>query len=131
MASFDIAWWGVRIDELLFHSLQLQNELGRSLVPGAKPKGMFGTFMGIFRHEGAAALYSGLGAAIVRQAIYGGIGIGFYQPVRCVLPALPGQVGCLTHHGWLSATSSRAGIPTKPRFTSASWLGVSQAAWAS
>jgi len=64
------------------HRLQLQNELGRSLFPGRKPQGMFGTAAGIFKHEGPRALYSGLAAATIRQAVYGGIGLGFYQPVR-------------------------------------------------
>ena len=65
--------------------LQLQNELGRALGGGAatsKPLGMFGTFSHILKTEGLVAMYGGLGAAALRQFVYGGIGVGLYVPVR-------------------------------------------------
>ena len=65
--------------------LQLQNELGKALGGGAataKPLGMFGTFQHIFKTEGLLAMYGGLGAAALRQFVYGGIGVGLYVPVR-------------------------------------------------
>lgn len=64
--------------------LQLQNELGLRLLPG-KPTGMFGTMTGVFKHEGLTALYAGLPAAVIRQAVYGGIGIGMYATVRDIV----------------------------------------------
>lgn len=63
--------------------LQLQNELGKSLIPGQPRLGMFGTASSLVRNEGVLAMYKGLSAALLRQVVYGGIGIGFYGPVRC------------------------------------------------
>jgi len=67
--------------------LQLQNELGRTITGEAATArlGMVQTFAHIYRTEGLAAMYNGLGAAALRQAVYGGIGIGLYAPVRALL----------------------------------------------
>ena len=68
--------------------LQLQNELGRSLDGGkaqGKGLGMVGTAIHIFRTEGLLAMYGGLGAAALRQFVYGGIGVGLYVPVRTLV----------------------------------------------
>jgi hypothetical protein len=64
--------------------LQLQNELGKTLSGEvAKTKlGMVSTFRQILAQEGLPAMYSGLGASALRQAVYGGIGVGLYAPVR-------------------------------------------------
>lgn len=65
--------------------LQLQNEL-RGKVGGGKPyRGMIGTLAGVYREEGPRALFRGLPAAVIRQTVYGGIGVGMYQPVRNAL----------------------------------------------
>ena len=61
--------------------LQLQNELGLTAGKGAY-RGMLKTGVGIYRDEGFKALYRGLPAAFIRQCVYGGIGIGFYAPIR-------------------------------------------------
>jgi hypothetical protein len=64
--------------------LQLQNELGKSAT-GAAPAeklGMTRMFARIYATEGLPAMYTGLGAAALRQAVYGGLGIGLYAPVR-------------------------------------------------
>jgi solute carrier family 25 (mitochondrial uncoupling protein), member 8/9 len=37
---------------------------------------------GIFRDEGVRALYRGASAAVLRQLVYGGIGVGLYHPMR-------------------------------------------------
>lgn len=37
------------------------------------------------RREGIAALYTGLNAAVLRQVVYGGIGLGAYAPIRRVI----------------------------------------------
>lgn len=67
--------------------LQLQNELGRSLSGDVATVrlGMVQTFAQIYKTEGFLAMYSGLGAAALRQAVYGGIGIGLYAPVRALV----------------------------------------------
>ncbi len=64
--------------------LQLQNELGKSLAGSAPAErlGMTRMFARIYQTEGLAAMYTGLGAAALRQAVYGGLGIGLYAPVR-------------------------------------------------
>ena len=68
--------------------LQLQNELGKTLTGEAavgKGKGMFTTFVHIFRTEGLLAMYGGLSAAALRQFVYGGIGVGLYVPMRTLV----------------------------------------------
>ena len=69
--------------------LQLQNEMGRTLTgegaAGTKPLGMFRMFRHIFATEGLLAMYQGLPAAAGRQAVYGGIGVGLYAPMRNLL----------------------------------------------
>jgi hypothetical protein len=64
--------------------LQLQNELGKSVVGSAATEklGMVRMFRQILATEGLAAMYMGLGAAGLRQAVYGGLGVGLYAPVR-------------------------------------------------
>lgn len=64
--------------------LQLQNELGKTLAgEAAKEKaGMIKTAVSIYKTEGLLAMYQGLPAAALRQAVYGGLGIGLYAPVR-------------------------------------------------
>jgi hypothetical protein len=64
--------------------LQLQNELGKSAAGGAATEklGMVKMFRHILRTEGLPAMYMGLGAAALRQAVYGGLGVGLYAPVR-------------------------------------------------
>lgn len=62
--------------------LQLQNELGTTSGEAKPYRGFLGTASDVFRREGVPGLYRGLGAAVIRQAVYGGIGLGTYQPVR-------------------------------------------------
>jgi adenylyl- and sulfurtransferase ThiI len=64
--------------------LQLQNELGRTLTGevATARMGMLRTAAHIYRTEGLLAMYTGLGAAALRQAVYGGIGVGLYAPMR-------------------------------------------------
>jgi Mitochondrial carrier protein len=47
-----------------------------------RPQGLFRTGRDILTHEGVRAFYAGTTAAVIRQAVYGGIGVGFYEPVR-------------------------------------------------
>ena len=64
--------------------LQLQNELGKTLKGevATVQLGMVATFRQILSQEGLFAMYSGLPASALRQAVYGGIGVGLYAPVR-------------------------------------------------
>lgn len=50
----------------------------------ARP-GVVATAREIFVKEGVSAFYYGVPAAVIRQAVYGGIGVGMYRPVRAVL----------------------------------------------
>jgi hypothetical protein len=67
--------------------LQLQGEIGGAAGSGesAVKRGMVATFLHIAKTEGANGLYGGLPAALLRQVVYGGIGVGLYEPVRKVL----------------------------------------------
>jgi hypothetical protein len=58
--------------------LQLQNEL---ISSGAPRIGMVSTLITGIKTEGFG-IFRGLGAAATRQAVYGGIGVGLYAPVR-------------------------------------------------
>ena len=64
--------------------LQLQNELGKTLTgeKATKNLGMLRTAANIYKTEGLRAMYTGLPAAALRQAVYGGIGVGLYAPMR-------------------------------------------------
>ena len=64
--------------------LQLQNEMGRTLKGdiATSQLGMVATFRQIITSEGLLAMYGGLPASALRQAVYGGIGVGLYAPVR-------------------------------------------------
>ena len=53
-----------------------------SKFDASKKRGMWATAAGIARQEGIGSLYGGVEAAVIRQAVYGGIGVGLYQPVR-------------------------------------------------
>lgn len=48
-------------------------------------RGMVATFMHVAKTEGVSGLYGGLSAALLRQVVYGGIGVGLYEPVRKLL----------------------------------------------
>jgi hypothetical protein len=64
--------------------LQLQNELGKTLSGDAATKslGMLRTARHILMTEGLLAMYGGVSAAVLRQFVYGGIGVGLYAPIR-------------------------------------------------
>lgn len=63
--------------------MQLHGELGSGI--GVRAPGMIATAKHILTTEGVAAFYGGLPAAAIRQAVYGGIGVGLYAPVRALL----------------------------------------------
>jgi solute carrier family 25 (mitochondrial uncoupling protein), member 27 len=62
---------------------QLENELGKGGGgTAAKPLGLIAMAKNVARTEGIGAFYTGLSAACLRQAIYGGAGVGFYSTAR-------------------------------------------------
>lgn len=76
--------------------LQLQNELSAKPSAASVPVeklGMVRMLGKIYRDEGLLAMWSGLPASVLRQAIYGGISTGAYKPVRDYLAAMYGAAG--------------------------------------
>jgi hypothetical protein len=66
--------------------LQLSGELGKA----AKYSGALDAVRTIVREEGARALYKGVQPALLRQATYGSLRIGMYEPIKAALAvALP------------------------------------------
>ncbi|CAE7494806.1 PUMP1 [Symbiodinium sp. KB8] len=68
--------------------LQLQGEATSGSGEAASRRGMVGMMAHVAKSEGLAGLYGGLSAALIRQVVYGGIGVGMYQPVRKLLIGL-------------------------------------------
>ncbi|BFZ00456.1 hypothetical protein BsWGS_03494 [Bradybaena similaris] len=62
--------------------LQIQGQVIDARLRDLKYRGMTHAFLRIFREEGAHALYSGLGPALLRQATYGTIKIGVYHTLK-------------------------------------------------
>jgi len=67
--------------------LQLQNELFKSTNSKSKPtsSSLLQITQSILSKEGVGALFTGTKAAVLRQALCGGIGVGLYQPLRSAL----------------------------------------------
>ncbi|XP_035828679.1 kidney mitochondrial carrier protein 1 isoform X2 [Aplysia californica] len=62
--------------------LQVQGQVIDARLQTLKYRGMLHAFLKIFKEEGAHALYSGLGPALLRQATYGTIKIGVYHTLK-------------------------------------------------
>jgi hypothetical protein len=76
--------------------LQLSGELGAA----TKYKGALDAVRTIVREEGLAALYKGVQPALLRQATYGSLRIGLYEPIKTALvEALPVSGGPLPAPG--------------------------------
>ena len=58
--------------------MQLQGQVGEPIIY----KSNLQAFIGVVRNEGVKALYSGLQPALLRQATYGSLRIGMYEPVK-------------------------------------------------
>lgn len=61
--------------------LQLQGEMGATRLYS----GAFDCFRKVVANEGARGLYKGLSAALLRQATYGSIRFGVYEPIKSAL----------------------------------------------
>lgn len=62
--------------------LQLQGELQKKEVAVKKYRGVLHAVSVIFKNEGLAGLYRGIGAAYVYQILLNGCRLGFYEPIR-------------------------------------------------
>ena len=67
--------------------LQLQNELNTSSKTTTRthPASLVSIIRHILSKEGVKSLFTGTQAAVVRQALCGGIGVGLYQPLRTAI----------------------------------------------
>jgi hypothetical protein len=66
--------------------LQLQNELcSTSSKTSTRPASLVSVIRHILSKEGVASFFTGTQAAVVRQALCGGIGVGLYQPLRTAI----------------------------------------------
>lgn len=62
--------------------LQIRALSAEAYVASKANYGMVSTAVNIYKSEGWRSFYNGLSASCLRQAVYGGIGIGFYSPIR-------------------------------------------------
>lgn len=62
--------------------LQLQGQIIDASLAKQKYNGMFHTLKTVAKEEGAISLYSGMSAAVLRQATYGTVKIGIYQNMK-------------------------------------------------
>lgn len=57
-------------------------QIGASSSAGHLYRGLFGTLVGMARHEGVASLYGGISPGLQRQCLFASIRIGLYDPVK-------------------------------------------------
>jgi len=81
--------------DLVKTRLQLATELGRAPPRAGYSAGWLGALRAVARDEGVAELYRGLPPALLRQASYGTLRVGSYEPAKAaleragVVPGLP------------------------------------------
>jgi hypothetical protein len=81
--------------DLVKTRLQLATELGRAPPRAGYAAGWLGALRAVARDEGVAELYRGLRPALLRQASYGTLRVGTYEPAKAALeragvaPGLP------------------------------------------
>jgi hypothetical protein len=73
--------------DLVKTRLQVATELGRAPARAGYGRGFVAALRAIARDEGAAELYRGLRPALLRQASYGTLRVGAYEPVKAALEA--------------------------------------------
>lgn len=66
----------------LQRSGQLTGQYGHVGAPITPNTSLFSMMRSIVRNEGGRALWRGVVPAVLRQSLCGGIGVGFYQPVK-------------------------------------------------
>lgn len=84
---------------------------GRRAVPIAKP-GPLGVGLSVARSEGVQALYSGVSATLLRQALYSSTRMGLYEYLKCQ---------------WRDETQGGSGLPLYKKVTAALVAGASGA----
>ena len=81
--------------DLIKTRLQVATQLGRAPARAGYGRGFVAALRAVARDEGAAELYRGLRPALLRQASYGTLRVGAYEPVKATLegagvaPGLP------------------------------------------
>ncbi|KAI0990177.1 hypothetical protein GJ496_010636 [Pomphorhynchus laevis] len=65
--------------------LQLQGQVIDASLKQLKYRGMIHAFVTIAKEEGMIALYNGLSPAVLRQATYGTLKMGFYNWSKCLI----------------------------------------------
>jgi solute carrier family 25 oxoglutarate transporter 11 len=66
------------------------------LASGSSTPSMMGTAAAVIRHEGAAALYKGLSASLLRQATFIGTKFGSYDVLKSTCSSLNGGEPCMS-----------------------------------
>jgi len=94
--------------DLVKTRLQVATELGRPPARAGYGGGWVAALRAIVRDEGAAELYRGLQPALLRQATYGSLRLGCYEPIKDALAALlfPAAAG-----GGAGGAATRAPAP--------------------
>ena len=82
--------------DLVKTRLQVATELGRPPARAGYGGGWVAALRAIVRDEGAAELYRGLQPALLRQATYGSLRVGLYEPTKAALAALGAAPGLPT-----------------------------------
>lgn len=78
--------------DLVKTRLQIQGSSpSKQTVARLKYSGMINCFSKVIREEGLKALYTGVKPAILRQATYGTLKLGFYQIIKKKLARRPGE----------------------------------------
>lgn len=57
-------------------------QIGASSADGIVYRGLFGTLLGMAKHEGVGSLYGGISPGLQRQCLFASIRIGLYDPVK-------------------------------------------------
>ena len=96
--------------------MQLQNELLPANAPKASQLGVISMVRQIMRTEGPLAFYDGVGAAMVRQATYGGLCFSSYPTIRDALSSGPQDSSLAAR---LGAGAISGGLASGARFLSA------------
>lgn len=83
--------------DLVKTRLQVQGQLTNNHTARLKYSGMFNCFNVVVKEEGLRALYAGVKPAILRQATYGTLKLGFYQIIKKKLARKPGETNLMNN----------------------------------
>lgn len=66
----------------IFQVAKVRLQIGASSADGIVYRGLFGTLLGMAKHEGVGSLYGGISPGLQRQCLFASIRIGLYDPVK-------------------------------------------------